>query len=216
MSRVQSKDNHYKDFKVLEDRVARLERVSSQLLLKDVNTTGLNDAQIDAAVFGGSTGGQASDGLVISDKTNNLILVRENATWNRFLPTNSVAPARAHQGSAQSLSAIYQFLLIDTVDFDPGNHFDLPNNRYVVPTTGFYLVSAEVLLTSSDSALYMSIQVNGALARDGSLAPGQGGVLTDVFRCNAGDAIKVAFQIAAPNSLSINPTRNYLTVSRIV
>lgn len=81
MSRVQTKDNHYKDFKTLQDRVARLERVSSQLILKDVNTTGLTSSQIDAAVFGGSTGGQASDGLVISDKTNNLLLVRESGKW---------------------------------------------------------------------------------------------------------------------------------------
>jgi hypothetical protein len=68
-------------FNDLVGRVDRLERVVSQLVLRDVSTTGLTSAQIDAAVFGASTGAQPTDGLFITDKTNHLLLVRENNKW---------------------------------------------------------------------------------------------------------------------------------------
>lgn len=85
MSRVQTNPDFFKQVKALEQRISRLERVASTTTLKDVNTSGLTSAQIDAAVFAGtstpSVGAQAANGLIITDSTNSLLLVRQGGHW---------------------------------------------------------------------------------------------------------------------------------------
>lgn len=44
-------------------------------------TVGPTSAQIDDAVFGASTDAQATDGLIITDKTNSLLLARVAGKW---------------------------------------------------------------------------------------------------------------------------------------
>lgn len=94
MSRIQTNPDFFKQVKALEQRISRLERVASTTTLKDVNTSGLTSAQIDAAVFAGtstpSVGAQAADGLIIRDSTNNLLLVRQNGVWDSHVRVPTV------------------------------------------------------------------------------------------------------------------------------
>lgn len=81
MSNVQLPPNFYADFNRLVTQVERLNRIVAQIVLKDVNTSGLSSAQIDAALIGGSTNAQVPDGLMITDKTNHLLLARVSGKW---------------------------------------------------------------------------------------------------------------------------------------
>lgn len=86
MSRVQTRDNFYSQVKCDQQQLASVQRALLGRPLKDVNTTGLTSAQIDAATFGGSEG-QAYDGVQITDKTNSLLLVRVSGKWGKTLLT---------------------------------------------------------------------------------------------------------------------------------
>ena len=82
MSRCQTKPNSFVDQNRQSARTDRLERIAqANYVAKDINTTGLTSAQIDTAVFGSSSNGQSFDGLTITDKTNNLLLVRLSGKW---------------------------------------------------------------------------------------------------------------------------------------
>ena len=69
------------------------ERKAAAPLLKDVDTTGLTSAQIDAMLFSNgstsSTNVQAADGLQITDITNSLLLVRQGGVWYK---TSTLTP----------------------------------------------------------------------------------------------------------------------------
>jgi len=79
MSRTQVKSNFPQTFNSLARRVASLERTLNTTGLRDINTTGLTSAQIDAAFFGGQ---QSYDGAQATDKANSLALVRQAGKWH--------------------------------------------------------------------------------------------------------------------------------------
>jgi hypothetical protein len=85
MSRLLVRANKLVQDKHVEQRVSSLERLSAQAPLKDINTSSLSSAQIDAAVFSNgitsSVNAQAGDGLLITDSTNSLLLVRQGGKW---------------------------------------------------------------------------------------------------------------------------------------
>lgn len=84
MSRVQVKSNAFSQQNQQRAKLASAARAGAQKLLKDLNTTGLTSAQIDAAVFGSSSSVQAADGLQIIDSTNKLFLVRVAGQWGKL------------------------------------------------------------------------------------------------------------------------------------
>ena len=53
---------------------------------KEVNTTGLSDVKIDEAIEGlcGSLPTEELNGIVISDPTNEMLLVRQNGVWKKL------------------------------------------------------------------------------------------------------------------------------------
>jgi hypothetical protein len=54
---------------------------------------------------------------------------------------------------------------IDTVVWDYGKNWDAANHRYVVPTTGFYFVSANITATAAaNKSLYVEIWRNAGRA----------------------------------------------------
>jgi hypothetical protein len=81
LSNAQLSPDFYRQFNVLDDRISRVERITSMTIFKDVNTAGLTSAQIDAAVFPAPTLSQPPDGIIITDTTNHLLLVREGGKW---------------------------------------------------------------------------------------------------------------------------------------
>ena len=91
MSRTQTTPDFYRDVNSMQDQIQALQRQLSQIVLKDVNTTGLTSAQIDIAVFPAPTNAQPTDGIIITDKTNFLLLVREAGKWYAT-PTLTLIP----------------------------------------------------------------------------------------------------------------------------
>ena len=85
MSKIVTRSNLFADLRQTHTSIQRLQRAAQTTSLKDVNTAGLSSAQIDAAVFSNgstsSTNAQPANGIVISDSTNKLLLVRQGGAW---------------------------------------------------------------------------------------------------------------------------------------
>ena len=81
MSRTQLKPDGYRTINEMGDQIAALQRQATATVLKDIDTTGLTSAQIDAAVFGPSTNAQPTNGLMIVDSANSLLLARVGGKW---------------------------------------------------------------------------------------------------------------------------------------
>jgi hypothetical protein len=85
VTKHQGPSNFFADYKALETRVAALERTVASPGLMNIVSTGLNAAQIDALVFGGTK--QAYDGATAMDTVNHLFLVRQSGAWRRVTLT---------------------------------------------------------------------------------------------------------------------------------
>ncbi len=82
MSRVIVKPNAYAQSKQQGAKIASTSRAFLHFPLKNVNTSGLTSAQIDAIVFlGGGVAPQPWDGAQATDTTNALLLTRLNGHW---------------------------------------------------------------------------------------------------------------------------------------
>lgn len=71
-----------------------------------------------------------------------------------------------------------------SVDFDIGSHFDLANNKYVVPVTGLYQVNAQVAIQSVEvsTGVYLYFNVNGSNIYMGAINdPQSGGYSTSTY-----------------------------------
>lgn len=79
MARVQTKQDFVDIVNSLRRRVTVLERQVVTPKLRDVNTTGLTNAQIDSIFFGGSQ--EPYDGVMATDVTNGKFIVRLGGTW---------------------------------------------------------------------------------------------------------------------------------------
>lgn len=82
MSRVIVKPNDYSQTKQDRARAASTSRALLTLPLRDVDTTGLSSAQIDAIVFAGGGPTQPWDGAQATDQTNALLLTRLSGHWH--------------------------------------------------------------------------------------------------------------------------------------
>lgn len=84
--------------------------------------------------------------------------------------TVSRGPFSASMGSNQALGASAK-LLFNTDVYDPGSVYDATNSKYVVPSTGFYGITAGFAWNNAASAsptgleFFISIKVNGSSKR---------------------------------------------------
>ena len=85
MSKSLHKENFPAQYGALTRKLATHER--SDLLsryLLEVNTKGLSNTEIDKIVLGGG-GGEPGNGILISDPTNKLLLLRQAGVWRKVL-----------------------------------------------------------------------------------------------------------------------------------
>jgi len=82
---------------------------------------------------------QTADGALKS------LLCNSEGKLQVIVESSTDVKARIYPSSDQTIpSGSHTQILIDTVDFDPAGGFDSANNRYIVPTTGYYLLIGAV------------------------------------------------------------------------
>lgn len=122
---------------------------------------------------------------------------------------HSLIGARAYLSADQDgiAASTWTKVALNTEDYDEGADFDTANNRYVVPTTGLYLVTARVYLhdITAGARYRCAIYVGGALARAGDLLHADGANdlcfgISDMFDLTAADQVELYVWCVAPNS----------------
>lgn len=78
MSQTQTTPDFVDDYRTTRREVASMHRNLNTTGIRDVATTGLSSAQIDAIVFGTD---QPYDGVSISDQARSILLVRLGGKW---------------------------------------------------------------------------------------------------------------------------------------
>lgn len=114
-------------------------------------------------------------------------------------------------------------VILDAAAYDPGNHLQVANSRYICPVTGYYQVNGQVIAPSASGVEVLAeIYVNGGRASTGGATPAAstdaGSVVSDVIKCNAGDFIELwAFQGAgaAMTPYPGSPVNNFLSVVQV-
>ncbi len=97
-----------------------------------------------------------------------------------------------------------------SVDFDIGSHFDLANNKYVVPVTGLYQVNAQVAIQSAEAStgVYLYFNINGTNTYMGSLDDPQGGgyatsTYSSLLSFSANDELSIQIRTITDTSVVI-------------
>jgi len=120
--------------------------------------------------------------------------------------------ARVYKGSSQAINNATETLVtFSDESYDVGNDFDLTNNKFVVPTTGYYLIAAKLAWrTVIDGKVYeMRIKKGDTIILYDKVVPGAGGEIliynkvADIVYLSAGDEIKM---YAYHNDGTNNPT----------
>lgn len=144
---------------------------------------------------------------------------------------NGGRPARAYKNSTLALGGGYNKITLDGLSFDPGGYFDVATNyRFNVPTSGTYLVAAQVeatFVSAASADLLSVVRHNGADASYGTRVStssvyssnAEASSLSDMISCAAGDYLELWAFIASTNTATLQITtptaRNYLAVTRI-
>jgi hypothetical protein len=83
MTKSLHKENFPAQYGALSRRLETHERSDMQSrYLTEINTSGKTDKEIDAIVLGGGAG-EPGNGILISDPTNNLLLLRQSGVWKK-------------------------------------------------------------------------------------------------------------------------------------
>ncbi len=131
--------------------------------------------------------------------------------------------ARAVNTTAQSIPYnTFTKVALDSKTYDPNNNFDVVNNRYIVPVTGFYWFSGFVELGSTAVVnLHVTIFKNGTewrrLFRGGSPNTGPNGASgSDIQLLMAGDYLELWCYHAASGGVAVpldtDATSSYLAI----
>ena len=128
------------------------------------------------------------------------------------VPATSAIAAKAYRNAAFSFTSnTWTKVPIDTVVFDSASNMDVAtNHRFNVPTTGYYNVHADAIL--SGTTTYVAIYKNGSpVAQMGGAV--SDACVSDALSCVAGDYIEL-WVYASTGSLSTvgGSTFNYLSV----
>lgn len=87
MSKSLHKENFPAQYGALQRKLATHERSDMQSrYLSEVNTAGKTNKEIDSIVLGGGVG-EPGNGILISDPTNKLLLVRQAGVWRKVSVT---------------------------------------------------------------------------------------------------------------------------------
>lgn len=136
--------------------------------------------------------------------------------------------ARANRQAAYTLPGVNaQKIPIDTINNDPGGHFNLTNSRYVCPATGWYQVNGQVCAAETGNANLTwvpTIFKNGAgyaqgdfvgwSALDGFIS----GTVSDTIFCNAGDYLELWVFTSSAFALSVaagSTSNNWFSVVQV-
>jgi hypothetical protein len=135
-----------------------------------------------------------------------------------------IVPARAFQGAPFSLTGAggWTKIPLDTLAWDMGGNFDLPNSRYICPVGAFYHVigQIELLATGGNETIGVAIFRNSVADTEaGGPGPVQNAlgavIVTDLIRCGVGDVLELyGFTDATSQPLRVGGTRgNFLTIA---
>ncbi len=134
--------------------------------------------------------------------------------------------ARAWRQSSQSLTAGFNKVVLDSLQFDASsNLWNAANGRFVAPTTGYYHVSAEIDIQQPNSSENIAtVFVNGAERIRGSRTYNSSGAsqwwdqtVSGVISLNQGDYVELYVYVSAAASIGgvIGSVVNYLTIAQI-
>jgi hypothetical protein len=135
---------------------------------------------------------------------------------------NATSAARAWRNGAFSITAgTWTKIPVDTVPFDPGNHFGVSPSSYVCPVAGYYEVSGMVQVQPLAAAtrVLAAIYKNGGNIAQGESDAVAGGfpavVVSDIINCVAGDKLELWGYAGTTAPLQTGYNANYLSVSLV-
>lgn len=120
-------------------------------------------------------------------------------------------------------STSFTKILFDTVGRDTHGAFNLTLDRYEIPVTGFYQVSASAYLTliTSGDTYSIGIYRNGSLVRERLDTSSSTQIFATIdaqlIFCNAGDYIEIYIDSGTDNSYTVNSTSSvtFFTIARV-
>ena len=166
-------------------------------------------------------GGIADDGgdLYLNDNA----VVTGNLTVSGSINGNTMA--RAYRSANMTVTpSAWTKLALNAENYDPGSNFDVTNNRYNVPTTGYYLITGRTTFTRTAATgnVYISIYVNGAeQSRGASGNEGENNlgwstrVHTDILYLTAGNYVELYFYENGNNTLNGGSALTSLAIMKL-
>jgi hypothetical protein len=132
----------------------------------------------------------------------------------------STMAARAYRNAAFTATSTIAPVPLDTVSFDTSGLVSTAQGRINIAVAGYYQVDASVAFTAPTTTRCIAwVYKNGSPAitseTEAPSNPGQApnAVVSDVIQCNAGDRLELYTYAANSSPLSIDPSRNYLSVA---
>lgn len=174
-----------------------------------------------------SAGGTATPLSNVGSPSANYVAITQVAQTGSPPPGQGLATqARAYRNTILALAAnTWTKIPLDSISFDPGSSFSLPNSRYVCPATGYYQVNATASIQSGASTVGggVAIYKNGAMATSGNIllgaAVGSGSqeqyVVSDVVYCQAGDYLELWAWTNAAVNCGYGPTNTWMSVAQV-
>lgn len=111
MTRVQVKATSPAQTNATTRKLDRVARAGLQNVIKDINTTGLTSAQIDALFVGASTVTDVPNGIQIIDSVNGLQLTRIAGVWRPSWVTPTLINSWSNFGSGYETAAYLKDIL---------------------------------------------------------------------------------------------------------
>ncbi|BAO75173.1 beta strand repeat-containing protein [Winogradskyella sp. PG-2] len=177
--------------------------LSGTVLGISLEDDGVGIATVDLSSI--NTDDQQIDNFSFNTSTNELTLEVEDdgqaaqtVDLSSLNPTKVMARITMNNDQTETGSGTTK-VNFDTRDFDVGNHFNLINDNYVVPTTGKYRVTGQITMSSSTDTGNFAIRIrinNFQQRRSEFNHHGNGAVVrqvTSILSLTAGDTIDVSF-----------------------
>ena len=132
----------------------------------------------------------------------------------------------AYSASTQSVSAGSTVKITNwTIKFDNTSSFDVSNSNFIAPTTAYYSVSAQLILSgtlSTDAGVWLSAFVNGSDTDDNGLSlVGSAGqvqvALNTIVYIEAGQTLDLRVSVGGTNGLTViaYTSDNYINIHQI-
>lgn len=163
---------------------------------------------------------QVNQNFYTQTKTNASRISTLERSVNQFGTTTI---CQVYRGNALSLAAGWTKMPFDTAEHDPNSLFDLVNQRYLVPTTGYYAAGSQVALqfASGSGSFFISLFKTGIERKRGSrclitTTDLWASTLTPLVDVVAGDYLEIHVYVGQPATIEIaGEAENWFTIARV-